>query len=292
MDIVITYVDGLDPLWQKDYSAATGKPVLAKRFRDWGTLKYLLRGIENNMPFVENVFLVVSRDSQVPSWVNRDRVRVVLHEEIIPSQFLPTFNSTAIEMFLHMIPGLGEEFIYFNDDIFPVRKCSREQFYQDGKAVAKPSLDIFAVGLYKKQCRNASNLARKAAGLAPVFYFARAQHSCSPMLRTANETVFAAIRSDVMDSISPLREEKNINQHLFTDYLYWTSQLVRKRMSCKHMSLAVVSAAEVAAFIDEPTKDFVCINDVTMSDEKYEKSRSLILAAFQRRFPEKSAFEL
>ena len=49
MDIVITYVDGNDPVWKKDYEKHTNVPVMQKRFRDWGTLKYLLRGIERKL---------------------------------------------------------------------------------------------------------------------------------------------------------------------------------------------------------------------------------------------------
>ena len=84
MDIVITYVNGLDPVWQKEYEKHTNTPILEKRFRDWGTLKYLFRGIERNMPFIRKVHLVVSGDSQVPEWINRNEVNVVLHKDIIP----------------------------------------------------------------------------------------------------------------------------------------------------------------------------------------------------------------
>ena len=56
MDAVITYVNGLDPVWQSEYSKCVGmETFLEKRFRDWGTLKYLLRGICVNMPFIRNV---------------------------------------------------------------------------------------------------------------------------------------------------------------------------------------------------------------------------------------------
>ena len=116
MDAVITYVNGLDPVWQSEYSKCVGmETFLEKRFRDWGTLKYLLRGICVNMPFVRNVYLVVSGDTQVPSWVDREQLRIVRHSDIIPSELLPVFNSQAIEMFLHRIEGLDEEFLYFND---------------------------------------------------------------------------------------------------------------------------------------------------------------------------------
>ena len=107
MDIVITYVDGNDPVWKQDYEKYTNVPVMEKRFRDWGTLKYLLRGIEVNMPFIRNVYLVVSHDSQVPQWADRANLKIVLHKDIIPAEYLPTFNSTTIEMFLQA-PHLRE----------------------------------------------------------------------------------------------------------------------------------------------------------------------------------------
>ncbi|MBP5235355.1 MAG: hypothetical protein J6Z20_05150, partial [Bacteroidales bacterium] len=88
MDAVITYVNGLDPLWQKDYEKRVGVSILSKRFRDWGTLKFLLRGIQKYMPFIENVYLVVARDSQVPEWVDRSQLRIVTHDMIMPAESL------------------------------------------------------------------------------------------------------------------------------------------------------------------------------------------------------------
>ena len=135
MDAVITYVDGNDPVWKQDYEKTTNVPVMQKRFRDWGTLKYLLRGIECRMPFIRNVYLVVSHPSQVPDWADCENLKVVLHKDIIPAEFLPTFNCNPIEMHLHRIPGLDEEYLYFNDDMFPVGDCRPEDFFRDGKAV-------------------------------------------------------------------------------------------------------------------------------------------------------------
>jgi hypothetical protein len=135
MDAVITYVDGNDPVWKRDYEKTTNVPVMQKRFRDWGTLKYLLRGIESRMPFIRNVYLVVSHPSQVPVWVNQEQLKIVLHKDIIPEEFLPTFNCNPIEMHLHRIPGLDEQYLYFNDDMFPVGDCKSEDFFRDGKAV-------------------------------------------------------------------------------------------------------------------------------------------------------------
>ena len=83
MDIVITYVDGNDPLWREDYERCLNVPLLNKRYRDWGTLRYLFRGIEKYMPYIRNVYLVVSRESQLPAWIS-DKVIPVLHRDIIP----------------------------------------------------------------------------------------------------------------------------------------------------------------------------------------------------------------
>ena len=78
---------------------------------------------------------MVSHESQVPQWVDKNEVRVVLHKDFIPHDLLPTFNCNPIEMHLHNIEDLSEEYIYFNDDLFPVADSRQEDFYRDGKAV-------------------------------------------------------------------------------------------------------------------------------------------------------------
>ena len=150
MDAVITYVDGNDPVWKRDYERTTDVSIMQKRFRDWGTLKYLLRGIEKQMTFIRNVYLVVSHPSQVPQWVDQSELKIVMHSDIIPEKFLPTFNCNPIEMHLHRIPGLDEEYLYFNDDLFPLLPFRREDFFRDGKVVMGCSRHILSTNMYKK----------------------------------------------------------------------------------------------------------------------------------------------
>lgn len=87
------------------------------------------------MKFIHNVYLVVATGSQVPEWVHSTDIKVVFHRDIIPEKYLPTFNSTTIEMFLCKIKGLSEHFIYFNDDMFPVKEHIIRDFFIDGKPV-------------------------------------------------------------------------------------------------------------------------------------------------------------
>ena len=291
MDIVITYVDGRDPVWQRDYEKYTDVPVMAKRFRDWGTLKYLLRGVDTFMPFIRNVFLVVSHPSQVPEWIDTANVKVVLHKDIIPAEFCPTFNSTAIEMFLHKIEGLDERYLYFNDDMFPVAPCKETDFYRDGRAVLGMKRYILAAGLYKKHCRNSDRLARKALGMPHSMFFVRPQHICSPMLKSECEAAFSKVEDDVLKSVSRLREPYNVNQYFFLDYMYHNGRLIPEKISNKHLSTAVASASKICAFIRKPDRLFCCINDVQMSEEKFVQMKDAILQAFEERLPAKSRFE-
>ena len=104
MDAVITYVNGLDPVWQEAYRACLGEDINGKHFRDWGTLKYLLRGIEVHMPFIRNVYLVVSGESQVPEWADRGNLRIVLHRDIIPERLSPVWTRSSSTLMMISSP--------------------------------------------------------------------------------------------------------------------------------------------------------------------------------------------
>lgn len=291
MDAVITYVNGLDPVWQESYRRTVNVPVLTKRYRDWGTLKCLLRGVETYMPFIRKVHLVVSSDSQVPDWVDRSNLHVVLHEDIFPAGLLPVFNSGAIEMFLHRIEGLDEEFVYFNDDFFPVSPCKPEDFFENGKAAVKFAHHLFATNPYKKRVKASDAFAREAAGLKPSWVFLRPQHTAAAMLRSVNEDLYARGEKTIVASVAPLRTDHNFNQYLYSDYAFYMGKTVRKKISNKHFSLAVASIGKICSFLASPTTCFACINDVTMPDEKYVECQRMLLEAFDMKLPVKSRFE-
>lgn len=291
MDAVITYVNGLDPVWRRDYERYTKVPVLEKRFRDWGTLRYLLRGIQKHMPFIRKVFLVVSHRSQVPDWVDADNLHVVLHEDFIPAEYLPTFNCNTLEMHLHRIEGLDEQYLYFNDDMFPVRDCKPTDFFRDGKAVIYFSRHFLASGMYKKICRNSDRLARQSLSMSESFCFVRPQHICSPMFRSECEKLYSIVKEQIPASCSGLRTAENCNQYLFLDRLYYEGRVISEKISNKHISVGIASASSIRNFLENPTRNMVCINDVHLSEDRYSELRTVILDAFEKRFPEKSRFE-
>lgn len=293
MDIIITYVDGNDPEWQKDYASVIGQKALAKRYRDWGTLPYLFRGIEECMPFIKNVFLVVARESQIPTWINRDTVKVVLHKDFIPQEFLPTFSASAIEMFLHLIKDLDEEYIYFNDDLFPLMPCHPTDFFRNGKAAAYMACHLFTFGnLFRRFVRGSDRMARRAADLSRRPYYIRPQHTCQPMLRSVCAELYDRHKDEIHASVTPLREPHNYNQYVYKDYAYFTGHTFHQRISNRHFSLAVASADKIRRAITHPTHQIACINDVEMSDEKFRNLHTAMHEAFQERFPRISKYEL
>lgn len=292
MDIVITYVNGLDPVWQREYERHTNTPILEKRFRDWGTLKYLFRGIAKNMPFIRKVHLVVSGESQVPEWINCQEVNIVLHKDIIPAELLPTFNCNPIEMHLHNIEGLDEEYLYFNDDIFPLLPCKPTDFFRDGKGVIRMSRHLFVFDMFKQICRNSNRVAYEALGRRPSPLFLRPQHVCTPMLKSEVQAVYNAKREEIIGSMTTTRSAKNLNQYLFLDYMYLKGKIINERLSKKHFSVGVVSANKLRKFIEQPTHKLTCVNDVQLSEERYTELRTALLEAFDRALPEKSKYEI
>ena len=292
MDAVITYVNGLDPVWQESFRTHVGGSSGGKQYRDWGTLRYLLRGIEMHLPFIRNVFLVVSGESQVPEWADRGNLKTVLHRDIIPERFLPVFNSSAIEVFLYRIHGLDEEFLYFNDDFFPMRDCRPDYFFRGGKAASAFRYHLLAPGMYKRHCLNCDRLARESAGLGRSLLYRRPQHTCGALLRSVCEELYAREGKRIDASVSRVRIDDNFNYYLYSDYAFYTGRTFHRKVSNRHFSTAVASMDRVCAFIASPTADFACINDVNMPEEKYQLYRKRLLEAFDSAFPHKSRFEL
>lgn len=138
IDVVYTWVDDADPAWRQRMLQAKsetctqtlGRYALDNaRFANHDEIKFSLEGVRRFMPWVRRIYVVT--DQQRPSWLeNTPDVHIVDHREIIEPQFLPTFNSHVIEACLHRIPGLSEQFIYFNDDVFSARPLSKSHFFR------------------------------------------------------------------------------------------------------------------------------------------------------------------
>ena len=132
IDFVILWVDGNDKAWLEEKNkylnikGDSGK----NRFRDWDNLQYIFRGIEKHADWVNKIFFITW--GHLPKWLNTDnpKLRIVKHEEFIPKEYLPTFNSNVIELNLHRIKDLSEKFVLFNDDLFILKDLKKEDFFK------------------------------------------------------------------------------------------------------------------------------------------------------------------
>lgn len=151
IDIVIPWVDGSDPEWQKEYrkyaALEMGRDDNSEaRYRDWDNLQYLFRGIEKFAPWVRKVHFITT--GQKPEWLNMNapKLNFVRHDDFIPKKYLPTFSVRPIELNLHRIEDLAEHFIYFNDDFFLLRPVKKERFFKNGQPCDMAILDTLNTG--------------------------------------------------------------------------------------------------------------------------------------------------
>lgn len=146
IDFIVLWVDDSDPEWQ--HQRAQYCPLTPdngsdeNRYRDWDLMRYWFRAVERFAPWVNRIFFV--SNGQVPGWLNTDhpKLRLVKHSDYIPGEYLPTFNSNVIELWLHRIPELSEHFVLFNDDMFLTAPVEPSDFFLNGLPRESALLDI------------------------------------------------------------------------------------------------------------------------------------------------------
>jgi hypothetical protein len=139
IDVVYTWVDGSDPQWQAlltkythdEEGSFSPSATAKKRFTNHDELRYSLRSVHQFAPWVNHIFIVTF--GQKPKWlIETPKISIVDHRDIFTNpKDLPTFNSMAIECHLHHIPGLQEQYVYFNDDVFLGNKAEPGDFFTE-----------------------------------------------------------------------------------------------------------------------------------------------------------------
>lgn len=137
IDIVLTWVDGGDPKWRREKEMFLKGRQIEKgsdshiRFESWDNLQYWFRAVERFMPWIHQVVFITY--GHLPAFLKTDhhKLKIVKHTDYIPAQYLPTFNSNTIEMNLHRILELSENFILFNDDFFPLQPIAEDYYFRD-----------------------------------------------------------------------------------------------------------------------------------------------------------------
>lgn len=322
IDFVITWVDGSDPKWLADRAkyAPKGEKIDESRYRDWGFLKYWFRAVEANAPWVRKIHFVTY--GHIPKWLktNHPKLHIVKHEDFIDKKYLPTFNSCAIEMNLHRIPGLAEKFVYFNDDMFLNKPVKPDFFFKNGlprdSFVLKPIYPI-ENGACKIQnaCmrvinRNFSksdinkkklfalgngiyNITNVVMYVYPCIVGINSKHLPQGYLKSIIEEIWQK-ESKKLEGVSShkFRTHNDCSQWLFQ---YWQlaagsfSPSIINQSGCRQIK-NISDAKAIASRIAQKRIKVLCIND-NEETEGYELCGGIIKSSFGHRYSRKSGYE-
>ncbi|MFA0415179.1 stealth family protein [Vibrio renipiscarius] len=330
IDVVLYWVDGTDENWLEEYSKFKNKSV--GRFRDLGTLNFVLRGIEKNTPWVRHVHFVTN--GQKPSWLNMEhpKLKFHTHEDIFYfKEALPVFNSSSIEANFSNIPGLSENFILFNDDMLVLKPLGIERFFKNNLPVDYLKLSFPRKGwLYKKLkpqnflatqfITNAynylaslniihlsfSNLFCKdykfRTILNNIFYsiflkihWLDIYHHPQPHLKSTWLDFLEENKDGVVKNtvLSKFRSPNDINQYLYRFINLISGDFYPKEFD-DHLSLYVKSVGDLSSDMDYIfSKSLLCIcEDENMSEEEFMELKRFLISELNNVLPEKSSYEI
>jgi len=325
MDFVLIWVDNQDPEWQIEFEKYSYRYTGEKkesRYRDWENLRFWFRSVEKFTPWVNKVHFVTC--GHYPDWLNKEapKLHLVKHSDYIPKEFLPTFNANPIELNLHRIEGLAEEFVYFNDDMFILHSLSEERFFQYGKpcdmavlnayggdgisAIVMNDLEIINRHFQQRQvikkywrkffapCYGTWVFRTLCLLPWPKFTGFCLAHMPQPFLKSTFEEVWNKEKEALIDTCkSRFRQKKDVNQYLFQHWQLCLGKFVpyNTKKNTRLMLVDDYTLKETVDIIREQSKEMIAIND-TEHISNFNAAKQSIIEAFEFILPEKSSFEL
>lgn len=330
IDFVVTWVDGNDPVWQEEkhkYEKLENDEEMFEqwnnnkiRYRDWELLKYWFRGIEKNAPWVNKIYFITY--GHLPSWLNvkNEKLQIVKHEQFIPSKYLPTFNSNAIELNLHRIDGLSDKFVYFNDDVYLLKKTSETDFFKKGLPLETAGVDCTSLDwdighseikniqlinkyfekreVLKKHWkkwlspRNGKQLV-KTILLLPWKQFTGIYegHITSAYLKNTFKEVWKLEEKNLdATCTTKFRNNQNLNHWIFKNWQLVNGNFCPRSSNIGKMYFKKIDD-EIIKTVENKKYKIVCINDAECTAEEFIEQKQKLINAFEKIFPEKSTFE-
>ena len=324
IDFVILWVDGADKKWleeKKKYNAKLDVSDSIIRFRDWENLKYWFRGVEKFAPWVNKIYFVTY--GHLPNFlnINHEKLVIVNHKDFIDKEFLPTYNSNVIDLNLHKIKKLSEQFVYFNDDTFIIDKVKPTDFFKDGLPVEEyaetpviPYKTIFPYTMFNNAFIINNHYEKRAVykkNLTKIYNYRYGLNNFRTLLTTPYKKFTGFYSSHLPISflktyykkLWQLEEENclNTSKNKFrtkddiTSYTIKLMQMLdgnfypRKHNFGKYFIISNNNSKIISAVKKQKYK-MVCIND---QDDKvdFEKAKKEINQSLESIFPEKSSFE-
>lgn len=333
IDVILPWVDAADPEWselRQKYSLKIENiqknSTSITRFESWDNLKYIFRGIEKCMPWVNNIFFVTY--GHLPSFLNLEcsKLHIINHKDYIPEKYLPTFNSNTIEINYHRIEKLSENFILFNDDLFPLQPI-KESYYFKNNCVCDEAVEralcpnvqeldshvnmyravnmMILINKYfhKREVQRKNwwkwyNLGygkRLIRTVALAHYYDFDYFSIPHMAVAMKKSVIKKIwelEPEAMDisSSNKFRNYSDISQYIFRFWKLCEGDFYPRRTKGLYVNITDENCGKVADIIRCRKQQMIALNE---SDElrNFENVRKLINKALSEIYPEKSIFE-
>lgn len=329
IDFVIIWVDGNDPEWRKekaeyDPNVEGGSTANSEvRYRDWDNLQYWFRGVERYAPWVNKIHFVTW--GHLPPWLDttNPKLNIVKHSDFIPAEYLPTFSSHTIELNLHRIEGLAEQFVYFNDDMFLTKPVNAEDFFVNGVPCDTAALNcvyfnVDTAGHFygadlavinnnfkmkqsvKKNFRkwynlkNGKNNLVKTAVLSlwPWFPGFFNQHAPNGFLKSTFSEIWTK-EYDTLDATCrhKFRQVGDVNQWVVK---FWQlaegNFAVRKNDFAYCYNVRDDNIKALCSDIISKKRAMLCINDNSKTVD-FDEKKQAVIQAFEQVLPERSKFE-
>lgn len=330
IDFVILWVDGNDPKWRKEkekYSdnLQTVYSKMAKSekcFRDWDLLRFWFRGVEKFAPWVNKIHFVTW--GHLPLWLNilNPKLNVVNHKDFIPEEYLPLFNSRAIEININRIKGISDQFVYFNDDQFLINNVSPSDFFVNGlpcdcaiMSPVKPERGGTATaqindmeivndhfGGFESLIKNKDKWFTMKYGKSiiktllvlpwkTIFgYFE--PHLPASYLKATFDEVWEKEFNDLQETLnSRFRRKSDVNQWLMRYWQLSSGNFYPRNPNIGKFYGVADHANEICDLIRKQSKKIICIND-SSDIADIDNIQSRVQQAFLTILPNKSCFEL
>jgi hypothetical protein len=309
IDVVFSWVDGTDPALSSHRAPLLARAVLGDgddadaRTRQIDELRYALRSVDQNAPWVRRVF--IATDSRLPDWLIADHPKVSVvraSEHFSDPSALPTFNSHAVESQLHHIDGLAEHFLYCNDDMFFGRPVAPSMFFTPAgisRFIESPiRIGGGTVATSRSGHENAArNNRRLLADRFGYLITRHLAHAPAPLRRSVLAELaaefpgeFAATQASRFRSATDI----SVTNSLYHYYALLTGRAVphESARACYVDTTSQAGLSSLAGLSARRDADFFCLNDGSESqgDETYRAATVLnFLASY---FPCPAPWEL
>lgn len=139
-------------------------------------LYYSIKFVLKNLPWCNNIYILVNRDVQIPLEIlnlDKEKIKRINRSDLIENKkYSITENSFAVYSIVDKIPNLNERFILFDDDFMMLRPVPIEFFFIDNYPIVRASYNKQKI--YKDDIDIPEDLKR------PIYKYTKFSHRPKP----------------------------------------------------------------------------------------------------------------